>query len=148
MPRLRGAKLQLALNDRGKPMKGSKVLVLGLAYKKDIDDPRESPAFEIIEHLLQLGAEVAYHDPHVPEAPQMRSWPDLPPMVSSQPLTEELLAAQDAVVIVTDHSAVDYELVVAPRRSGRRHPRYISGAAPERRQGLIPALVAGAPGRI
>ncbi len=52
--------------------KGAKVLVLGLAYKKDIDDPRESPAFEIIELLLELGAEVAYHDPHIPVAPRMR----------------------------------------------------------------------------
>ena len=83
---------------------------MGIAYKKDIDDPRESPAFEIIEGLLRLGAEVTYHDPHVPKAPRMRSWPDLPPM-SSQALTEEMLRSKDAVVIVTDHSAVDYETV-------------------------------------
>ena len=54
------------------------MLILGLAYKKDIDDPRESPAFEIIHLLLHLGAEVAYHDPHIPVAPRMRSWPSLP----------------------------------------------------------------------
>ncbi|HEY1433783.1 MAG TPA: UDP binding domain-containing protein, partial [Thermoanaerobaculia bacterium] len=70
------------------------------------------PAFEIIEGLLRLGAEVTYHDPHVPKAPRMRSWPDLPPLVS-QPLTVETLAAQDAAVIVTDHAAVDYALVAA-----------------------------------
>jgi UDP-N-acetyl-D-glucosamine dehydrogenase len=103
-------KLTLALNDRRKSARGSRILVLGLAYKKDIDDPRESPAFEIIDGLLELGAEVSYHDPHVPKAPRMRSWPDLPPM-TSLPLTEEVLRSQDAVVIVTDHSAVDYEAV-------------------------------------
>ncbi len=112
MPRWVVGRLQLALNDRGKAVKGSKVLVLGLAYKKDIDDPRESPSFELIERLLELGAEVGYHDPHIPKAPSMRSWPDLPPM-ESVPLTPETLAAQDAVVIATDHSAVDYGLVAA-----------------------------------
>ncbi len=112
MPEYVLEKLTLALNERRKAVRGSRVLVLGIAYKKDIDDPRESPAFEIIEGLLRLGADVAYHDPHVPKAPRMRSWPDLPPMVSA-PLTAETLAAQDAVVIVTDHAAVDYALVAA-----------------------------------
>jgi UDP-N-acetyl-D-glucosamine dehydrogenase len=115
MPHFVIGKLQLALNDRGLPMKGSRVLVLGLAYKRDIDDPRESPAFEIIELLRSLGCIIEYHDPHVPKAPAMRSWPKLPPM-DSQPLTAEVLRAQDAVVIVTDHTAVDYELVAAEAR--------------------------------
>ena len=110
MPRWVVGKLQLALNERGRAVKGSRVLILGLAYKKDIDDPRESPSFELIERLLELGAEVAYHDPHIPKAPSMRSWPELPPM-ESVPLTAGTLAAQEAVVIATDHSAVDYELV-------------------------------------
>jgi UDP-N-acetyl-D-glucosamine dehydrogenase len=110
MPEYVIGKLQGALNERERAVKGSRVLVLGLAYKKDIDDPRESPAFEIIERLLKLGALVSYHDPHVPEAPTMRSWPDLPPM-SSRPLTAETLRAVEAVVLVTDHAAVDYELV-------------------------------------
>lgn len=110
MPEYVVDKLVLALNDRARAVKGSKILVLGLAYKKDIDDPRESPAFEVIEKLLHLGAVISYHDPHVPRAPRMRSWPDLPPMISA-PLSAELLAAQDAVIVVTDHSAVDYELV-------------------------------------
>lgn len=105
-------KLQGALNEREKSVKGSRVLVLGLAYKKDIDDPRESPAFEIIDHLLKLGANVSYHDPYVPKAPSMRSWPDLPAM-TSVPLTAENLRGFEAVVLVTDHSAVDYELVAA-----------------------------------
>ncbi len=110
MPEYVISKLSLALNDRRKSAKGSRVLVLGIAYKKDIDDPRESPAFEIIEGLLKLGADVSYHDPHVPKAPRMRSWPDLPAMTSA-PLTEDVLRAQDAVVIVTDHTAVDYDAV-------------------------------------
>jgi UDP-N-acetyl-D-glucosamine dehydrogenase len=105
-------KLLLALNDRGKPMKGTKVLLLGIAYKKDIDDPRESPAFEVIDQLRKLGAALSYHDPHVPKMPRMRSWPDLPPL-ESLPLTAATLSAHDAVVIVTDHSAVDYDAVLA-----------------------------------
>jgi UDP-N-acetyl-D-glucosamine dehydrogenase len=111
MPRYVIAKLQAGLNDRGRAARGSKVLVLGLAYKKDIDDPRESPAFEIIHQLCELGAIVAYHDPHVPRTPRMRTWPNLPEM-ESLPLTAEVLSSHDAVVIVTDHTAVDYDLVL------------------------------------
>lgn len=103
-------KLQLALNSRGRAVQGSRILVLGIAYKKDIDDPRESPAFEIIERLLHLGAEVRYHDPHIPVAPRMRTWPTLPAM-ESVPLDSSTLRAQDAVLLVTDHSVLDYELV-------------------------------------
>lgn len=110
MPRHVVQKLLLGLNDRGKALKGSKVLILGIAYKKDIDDPRESPAFEIIHLLLDLGAEVSYHDPHIPMAPKMRSWPHLPPM-HSRPLTPETVRGADAVLIVTDHAGVDYRLV-------------------------------------
>jgi len=109
MPRYVVARLQEALNDRGKALKNSKILILGLAYKKDIDDPRESPAFELIEQLLELGADVSYHDPHIPTAPAMRSWPDLPLMISVA--LDETLADYDAVLIVTDHSAVDWDLV-------------------------------------
>jgi len=112
MPHYVVTKLQLALNERRKAVKGSKVLVLGIAYKRDIDDPRESPAFEIIDLLVSLGAEVSYHDPHIPIAPKMRTWPHLPEM-HSLPLTVETLAGCDAVVIVTDHRAVDYDLVAA-----------------------------------
>ncbi len=110
MPEYVVQKLMLALNEKGRAMKGAKILVLGLAYKKDIDDPRESPAFEVIHALLRLGAVVSYHDPHVPRAPKMRSWADLPELVSV-PLTAESLAVHDAAIVVTDHSAVDYELV-------------------------------------
>ncbi len=104
-------RLQAALNEHGKAMKGANVLVLGLAYKPDIDDPRESPAFEIIDLLLKLGAEVSYHDPHIPAAPSMRSWPDLPPMQST-PLTAEFLQSIDAAIVITNHKAVDYDLVL------------------------------------
>jgi UDP-N-acetyl-D-glucosamine dehydrogenase len=110
MPEYVLERLTLALNERRKSVRGSRVLVLGVAYKKDIDDPRESPAFEIIGGLLGLGADVSYHDPHVPRAPRMRSWPDLPSM-TSVPLTAETLGGQDAVLVVTDHSSVDYDLV-------------------------------------
>jgi UDP-N-acetyl-D-glucosamine dehydrogenase len=134
MPHFVVAKLQAALNERGRSVKGSKVLLLGIAYKKDIDDPRESPAFEIMHLLRGLGAEVAYHDPHIPVAPHMRTWPDLPPM-TSQPLTSEVLRSQDAVIVVTDHAAVDYEFVA-------RHAALIvdtRGVFPAGRPGVVRA---------
>jgi UDP-N-acetyl-D-glucosamine dehydrogenase len=128
MPSYVIAKLQAALNERGKPVKGSGILVLGLAYKKDIDDPRESPAFELIERLRDLKANVSYHDPYIPKAPHMRSWPDLPPM-TSVPLTADTLSKTDAVILVTNHSAVDYDLVarlaplIVDTRGVYREPR-------------------------
>ncbi|MBX3184932.1 MAG: nucleotide sugar dehydrogenase [Polyangiaceae bacterium] len=115
MPRYVIDKLQAALNQRGQAVRGSRVLVLGLAYKRDIDDPRESSAFELMDLLIQRGAEVSYHDPHIEVAPKMRSWPDLPPMRST-PLSPELLRQQDAVLIATDHAAVDYAEVVTHAR--------------------------------
>jgi UDP-N-acetyl-D-glucosamine dehydrogenase len=108
MPRYVIDKLIQGLNDRQKPLKGSHVLLLGLAYKKDIDDPRESPSFELLELLLEHGAKVSYHDPHIPAAPSMRSWPELP-RLESVPLTPEVVRAADAVLIATDHSTIDYE---------------------------------------
>lgn len=92
-------------------MSTSRVLLLGLAYKPDIADPRESPAFEILELLHRLGVQLAYHDPFIPLAPSMRTWPDLPALVSI-PLDAETLAAHDAVVIVTNHRDVDYQHVL------------------------------------
>jgi len=111
MPEYVVGKLQEALNNCGRAVKGAKVLVLGLAYKKDIDDPRESPAFEVIHDLLKLGADVSYHDPYVPVAPKMRSWPTLPAM-TSRPLTPEVLRSADVTLLITDHSIVDYDLVL------------------------------------
>ena len=110
MPERVVEKIARALNDRGKPVRGSRVLVLGLAYKKNVDDPRESPAFEVIRHLLTLGARVSYHDPFIPKAPAMRTWPDLPPM-ESEPLTAATLRELDAAILITDHDGVDYTLV-------------------------------------
>jgi UDP-N-acetyl-D-glucosamine dehydrogenase len=98
-----------ALNEHAKPLKGSRVAVLGAAYKKDVDDPRESPAFEVLELLQGRGAIVSYNDPHIPQLPPMRHHKI---RLHSQPLTPEYLAAQDCVLIVTDHSAYEYEWIV------------------------------------
>jgi UDP-N-acetyl-D-glucosamine dehydrogenase len=99
-----------ALNALGKPIKGSKVLLLGMAYKKDVDDPRESPGFELLELLLHKGAVVEYNDPHIPRLPSMRHYPDL--RLTSQELTPELLRAQDCVLVVTDHSAYRWDWII------------------------------------
>ena len=107
-------RLTSALNDRGLPVRGSKVCVLGVAYKKDVDDPRESPSFVLMELLLARGAVLTYNDPHVPELPQTRHH-DLPEMTSVE-LTREFLADQDCVLIATDHSAYDYEFIAANSR--------------------------------
>jgi len=100
----------IKLNDVGKPVKGSKVAVLGVAYKKDVDDPRESPSFELMDLLRERGAVLSYNDPHVPKLPQVRHH-DVPDM-DSQELTPEYLASQDCVLISTDHSAYDYDFIV------------------------------------
>ena len=111
MPAYVVGKVTGALNDRRKAVHGSKILVLGVAYKPDVDDPRESPALELMARLIDLGAEVAYNDPHIPELPPLRHYPRL--RASSRPLTAELLAAQDCVLVVTDHRAYDWAWVVA-----------------------------------
>jgi len=99
-----------ALNDRGKPVKGSKISLLGVAYKKDVDDPRESPGLELMELLLKKGAVVSYNDPHIPKLPQNRNHPRL--QMASTKLTPEYLSSQDCVVIVTDHSAYEWDWIV------------------------------------
>jgi len=103
-------KIADALNTRGKPIRGSKVLVLGIAYKKNVDDMRESPAVAIMELLRDKGADVAYSDPHVPVFPKMREHRfDL----SSVLLDARSLGSSDCVVIATNHDAFDYDLVKA-----------------------------------
>jgi len=97
-----------ALNQDSKPMRGSKVLVCGLAYKPNIDDTRETPAAEIIELLADLGAQVSYHDPHVPNFPPMRKHKI---EMKSVDLTPAVVKGFDCVVIVTDHAAVDYKVI-------------------------------------
>jgi len=110
MPQWIVDKLSVALNARGRPLKGSRILLLGLAYKKDIADTRESPALEIMSLLEKLGAKLDYHDPHVPEVPLTRHSPERAGVRSIE-LTPEHLKAYDAVLVVTDHTAVDYALV-------------------------------------
>lgn len=108
MPEYVVNKLTDGLNDKAKALKGSKVLVLGIAYKKNVDDMRESPSVEIMELLEAKGCQVAYSDPHVPVFPEMREHHfDL----SSVALTAESLASFDAVVLATDHEKFDYELI-------------------------------------
>ena len=98
----------MALNERGLALSKSKILVIGLAYKRDVDDVRESPSVEVMERLRDAGATLDYHDPNVPTFPQMREHQfDL----SSVPLTAETLKDYDAVVLLTDHSDLDYALL-------------------------------------
>jgi UDP-N-acetyl-D-glucosamine dehydrogenase len=114
MPRYVVSRLTEALNDEGKPVKGSQVCLLGMAYKKDVDDPRESPGFELMDLLLEKGAKVSYNDPHIPQLPPMRHYPHL--SQQSQELSADFLRAQDAVLIVTDHSAYDWDFIAAHAR--------------------------------
>ncbi len=99
-----------ALNDAGKPIRGSRIGLLGVAYKKDVDDPRESPSFKLMSLLLERGAIIIYNDPHIPELPTMRHY-DVPRLASEE-LTAEWLAAQDCVLIATDHSVYDWDMIV------------------------------------
>ena len=101
-------KVMDALNDRGKSLKNSKILVLGAAYKKDIDDPRESPSFKLMEILIHKGAEVDYNDPFVPVLPSMRMY-DI--QRESVELSPENLAKYDCVLISTDHSVYDFDFI-------------------------------------
>jgi UDP-N-acetyl-D-glucosamine dehydrogenase len=104
------AKVQDALNSRGKSLRGAKLLILGVAYKKDVDDARESPALALMDLLQKKGAVLHYHDPYIPSLPAFRKYHF---KLKSSPLTAQLLRRIDAVVVVTDHSQIDYEWVVA-----------------------------------
>lgn len=125
MPRYVVEQVAAALNRGHKPVAGSRILILGIAYKADIDDPRESPSFELIRLLRGMGARVDYSDPHIPA-----TWParkhDL--AMKSVPLTPESVASYDAVIIATAHKAFDYamiaehaQLVVDTRNAMARH---------------------------
>ncbi|MEJ8566881.1 nucleotide sugar dehydrogenase [Elongatibacter sediminis] len=108
MPRWVVSKIGEALNSRAKPIRGSTVLMLGIAYKKNVDDVRESPSVEIMHQLREHGAAVEYHDPYFPRFPTMRRYSfDL----ESQPLTAESLRDYDCVVIGVDHDLFDYERI-------------------------------------
>jgi UDP-N-acetyl-D-glucosamine dehydrogenase len=105
-------KLTRALTERGRSLEGSRIGLLGLAYKKDVADVRESPGVELLVELTNRGALVTYSDPHVPHLPADERHPAL----ASQLLTEAWLGGQDAVVIVTDHSAYEWDLVARAAR--------------------------------
>jgi UDP-N-acetyl-D-glucosamine dehydrogenase len=105
MPRYVVQRVAEALNSAGKALNGSRICVLGVAYKKDVDDPRESPAFEIMEALQLRGAVVSYNDPHVPVLPAMRHHSI---KLKSTPLTEVFVASQDCMLVVTEHRAFDF----------------------------------------
>jgi UDP-N-acetyl-D-glucosamine dehydrogenase len=106
MPHYVVDKVQDALNQHGKAVRASRILILGMAYKRDIDDVRESPALDIMRMLIRKGADVSFHDPYVSEVR------DEGQVFHSAPLTEQSLAECDCVVITTDHESVDYRLVV------------------------------------
>ncbi len=123
MPSFCVNKLSRALNTKRKPLNGSRILVIGVAYKADVNDMRESPALKVIELLVGEGAEVSYHDPHIPTLVKKG--------LTSVELTAENLAAADAVAVVTPHSSVDWDFVadnaqlvvdfrnVVPQRDGK-----------------------------
>ncbi len=118
MPAYVVERLADALNDRGQSLNGARILLLGVAYKRDLDDDRESPAFKLLELLARKRAQLSYHDPFVPNLrPGRRHHFRL----SSVELTAETLAAVDAVLIATDHSTIDYDHVV-------RHARLVVDA--------------------
>src|SRR5450759_5007183 len=101
------AKVQRALNDAGRPVKGSRIVVLGVSYKPGVGDVRESPALKIVELLGELGAELSYHDPHVPALNDFG--------LKSVPL-DDALTDVDLALIVTAHPSVDHELVAQRAR--------------------------------
>ena len=104
------SKIQDALNSRGKSLRGAKLLILGVAYKKDVDDARESPALALMDLLQKKGAVLLYHDPYISSLPPFRKYHF---KLKSSPLTRQLLRRMDAVVVVTDHTQIDYEWVAA-----------------------------------
>lgn len=110
MPRHVVDTIARALNERRKPLNGSRILLIGLAYKKDVNDTRDSPAFEIANALEERGAEVRYHDPYVPTAWLHGT------AAHSQALSPEQLESTDCVVILTNHSNVDYEIILRQAR--------------------------------
>jgi UDP-N-acetyl-D-glucosamine dehydrogenase len=102
------------LNKSDKPLKGAYVLVSGLAYKKDVDDSRESPALKIIQLLSKEGAAGSYNDPHIPRCAGMRHYPGFD--MTSTPLKAKALQEADLVLLVTDHSAYDYAWIASQAR--------------------------------
>jgi UDP-N-acetyl-D-glucosamine dehydrogenase len=110
MPYFVVQKVADALNGVEKSIKGSKILVLGAAYKKDVDDIRESPSVKIITLLQDKGAVISYHDPYIPVIRDMRDYPGLE--MSGVKLTKDILAGSDCVLLLTDHSCFDHEMIM------------------------------------
>jgi UDP-N-acetyl-D-glucosamine dehydrogenase len=110
MPHYVVERITSALNERSKSVRGAKILILGVAYKKDVDDVRESPALEIMEILQNLGGQLSYSDPYIPRLHKMRHY-DFSSMQSAS-LTDDILKAQDLVLITTDHTNIDYQWIV------------------------------------
>jgi UDP-N-acetyl-D-glucosamine dehydrogenase len=106
MPEYVIALISDALNDKAKSIKNSKILILGMAYKKDIDDLRESPALDVYEYLESRGAKISYYDPYVPQF----KWDD--GIIKSKAYSDKLIKSQDCVVILTAHSNIDYKAIV------------------------------------
>ena len=98
-----------SLNSRKKSINGSRILLLGMAYKKDVDDTRESPSFKLLELLREKGAEVLYNDPYIPELQPTRKY-DF--SLKSTELTPESISAVDCILLATDHSAYDYRFIL------------------------------------
>jgi UDP-N-acetyl-D-glucosamine dehydrogenase len=110
MPQYVVERVTQALNEFEKPVRKSKICILGVAYKRDVDDPRESPSFELMERLIALGAEISYSDPHIPVLPRMRHYHV--PLLTSETLTPEFLASRDCLLIATDHTAFNWPHIV------------------------------------
>ena len=108
MPEYVVSKVVWGLNEHGKPLNGSRVLVLGVSYKKNVDDMRESPSAEIMDLLARGGASIAYSDPHVPSFPPMRRYTF---NLESQAITAAMIETYDVVVVSTNHDAFDYDLI-------------------------------------
>ena len=107
MPRYVVSLIADALNERGKPVKNSKILVIGVAYKKDVSDIRESPALAVMEQLERKGADLSYCDPHVPRLSLGEK------ALDACPITSRIFEESDCAVIITDHNSLDYEMIVA-----------------------------------
>ena len=121
-------KVFLALNEDGKPVRGSRILLLGFSYKKNLGDDRESPAYDVLEELCEMGATIEYHDPYLPAIRPTRKHQIT---LRSVDLTAEVLQRADCVVILTDHSSMDYNLIrekarllVDARNACRRSEKY------------------------
>ncbi len=114
MPYFVGQRVAQALGRQGKSLNGAKILILGIAYKKDVDDPRESPGLKIMHLLKAEGAEVSYNDPYIPQYEGGRHYPEL--HLASTPLTDQVLQEADCVLLVTDHSAYDYAWIASQAR--------------------------------